>query len=154
MKQFRVNDRVHSNRPPGTDPSNVNRPVLLWSTASVEWQRKYAHNSAGAILLPATVTRVDPDGRLLLKYDDDLGVGVEYREQVTARVQMPWHPKALHDNLVIMLRKNVGYGRVLEGLEVRWPLVVQVMQALTSCPGIGEPAWRDDGAVDEPMHRC
>jgi hypothetical protein len=154
MKQFRVQDRVHSNRPPGSDPLNVNRAPMLWSDAGPEWQTQYVQDARGYVIFPATVTRVDPDGRLFLKYDAGLGEGLECRDQVTPRVQMPWHPKALRDNLVIMLRKNVGYGRVLEGLEVRWPLVVRVMHALTSCPGIGESAWRDGGAMDEPMHRA
>ena len=33
MKQFRVQDRVHSNRPPGSDPLNVNRAPMLWNDA-------------------------------------------------------------------------------------------------------------------------
>ncbi len=39
------------------------------------------------------------------------------------------------------------YGRVLEGLEVRWGLVVRVLQALTR---LGP--WRVDGSIG-PMHR-
>ena len=47
-----------------------------------------------------------------------------------------------------MFRRNLGHGRVLDGLEVRWGLVVQVMQALTR---IGR--WRDDEVVEGPMHK-
>ena len=37
------------------------------------------------------------------------------QEQLAPRVQMPWHPKYLKENLVICLRRNIGHGKVLEG---------------------------------------
>ena len=85
------------------------------------------------MVFPATVLRVRANGDLEVKYTDgaeELGRGVEKPENVTARVQMPWHPKQLQENLVILMRRNVGYGQVLEGLEVRWGLVVKIMHCL------------------------
>ena len=46
-----------------------------------------------------------------------------------------------------MLRRNVGRGKTLEGLEVRWGLVARILQALTQF-GI----WRSDGS-EGPMHK-
>ena len=66
------------------------------------------------------------------------GRGKELPEGVAPRVQMPWHPSYLKEVLVVMLRRNVGHGRILEGFEVRWGLVVRVLQALTR---LGP--WRD-----------
>ena len=60
---------------------------------------------------------------------------------------MPWHPKFLKDQLVIILRRNLGHGRVLAGLEVRWRLVSNILNALTR---LGH--WRLDGSVG-PMHK-
>ena len=68
-------------------------------------------------------------------------------EWVEARVQMPWHPRFLKEALVVCLRRNVGHGKVLEGLEVRWAVVCRLMQALTK---LGR--WRLDGALG-PMHK-
>jgi len=47
-----------------------------------------------------------------------------------------------------MLRRNIGHGRVLEGLEVRWGLVVRVLQALTR---LGP--WRGSSGALGPMHK-
>ena len=46
-----------------------------------------------------------------------------------------------------MLRRNLGRGRVMEGLELRWALVSNILHALTA---LGP--WRLDGAVG-PMHK-
>ena len=66
---------------------------------------------------------------------------------------MPWHPKKLQKNLAILMRRNVGYGQVLEGLEVRWGLVVKFMQALIAYPAAGALPWREGGQWAEPMHK-
>ena len=61
---------------------------------------------------------------------------------------MPWHPKFLKGVYALMLRRNIGRGRVLEGLELRWGLVSNILHALTQ---LGR--WRLDGGADEPMHK-
>jgi hypothetical protein len=101
----------------------------------------------GFLVFPARVKRVEADGRLVLEYDGGIGEGLELPEKVRGRVQMPWHPKFLKGQLVIMLRRNMGHGRVLEGLEVRWSYVARIMKALTH---IGR--YRMDGS-DGPMHK-
>ena len=53
---------------------------------------------------------------------------------------------SVFQNLVLYFRRNLGHGRVIDGLEVRWALVVRVMHALTR---IGR--WRD-GEVEG--HLC
>ena len=64
---------------------------------------------------------------------------------------MPWQPKQVP--LHIMLRRNVGRGKdVLEGLEVRWAYVANLLQALCAFPRFGK--WRLDSKVEEePMHK-
>ena len=52
-----------------------------------------------------------------------------------------------------LMRRNVGYGQVLEGLEVRWGLVVKIMQALVAYPEAGALPWRECGQWAEPMHK-
>ena len=61
---------------------------------------------------------------------------------------MPWHPKFLKGVYALMLRRNLGKGRVLEGLELRWGLVSNILHALTQ---LGR--WRLDGGAEEPMHK-
>ena len=109
-----------------------------------------SEDGAGQLLFPASVERVESDGSLLLQYfraESDgsqvfLERGRELPEWVSPRVQMPWHPTHLRDILKIFLRRNVGHGKVIEGLEVRWGLVVRVLQALAR---LG--TWNDDGRM-------
>ena len=112
-------------------------------------------DAAGQLLFPASVERVESDGNLLLQYfkvESDgtqvhLETGRELPDWVSPRVQMPWHPTHLQDILKIFLRRNVGHGRVIEGLEVRWGLVVRVLQALSR---LGP--WNGDGRM-VPMNQ-
>ena len=54
--------------------------------------------------------------------------------------------------LHLMLRRNVGRGRApIEGLQVRWHFVANLLQALTAYAR-NEP-WRLGGGVVEPMHK-
>ena len=71
-------------------------------------------------------------GVLTLKYDgDEQGrESYEYERDVTPRICMPWHPRYLKGDFSIMLRRNVGRGAVLEGLEVRWWLVSAILKVL------------------------
>ena len=67
-----------------------------------------------------------------LLYDDECEgqQGLENMHHVTPRICMPWHPKYLKGEFSIMLRRNVGRGVVLEGLEVRWWLVSALLRVL------------------------
>ncbi len=152
LRQYRPPDRVNSVRGPprpGEDPST--RPPRRAREATEDERRRFFTDAAGQLVFPATVLEVLKDGRLVLQYtgpdDDVLGQGVELPDWVTPRVQMPWHPSCLKEALVIMMRRNVGHGRVLEGLEVRWDLVVRVLQALTR---LGP--WSGEGVV-EPLNK-
>ena len=60
---------------------------------------------------------------------------------------MPWHPKFLKGVYSLMLRRNLGRGRVLGGLELPWGLVPDILHALCA---LGR--WRLDGSVG-PMHK-
>ena len=65
---------------------------------------------------------------------------------------MPWHPRDVP--LHLMLRRNIGRGRgALEGLQVRWWKIAQLLQALCACPRNGYGPWRLGGGEKEPMHK-
>ena len=98
-------------------------------------------------MFPATIRDVTSDGRLLLTFDHNMGEGEVEITQVVPRITMPWHPKFLRGQYTILLRRNLGRGRVLEGLELRWGLVSNILHALTK---LGR--WRLDGEVG-PMHK-
>jgi len=156
LKQFRVGDRVNSTRGPGSDARDPGRPARLWKDAPVEEQQRFVQDAHGRMVFAATVRSVRVNGDLVLAYFDgaiELGTGVERQENLTARVQMPWHPKQVQENLVILMRRNVGYGEVLEGLEVRWALVAKIVRALASFPEVGAGPWREGGSWHEPMHK-
>ena len=53
----------------------------------------------------------------------------------------------MRKNLVINLRRNIGHGQVLEGLEIRWEKVHRILEALTK---LGR--WRLDNSIG-PMHQ-
>ena len=71
-------------------------------------------DEAGNLVFAATVTDVMADGTLVLQYDIG-GEGVERITQVEPRVRMPWHPTFLRGVYTILLRRNLGHGRTLEG---------------------------------------
>jgi hypothetical protein len=146
LLQFREGDRVNSVRGPGMDPQRRSRRADDPDTTQEERER-FAVDESGCLVFPATVKRVLPDGSLLVVYDKGLGEGLELPEHVAARVQMPWHPATLKGILTIFLRRNLGYGKVLEGLEVRWGYVSKLVQALAH---VGP--YRLDGSGG-PMHR-
>ena len=53
-----------------------------------------------------------------------------------------------------MLRRNVGRGKdVLEGLEVRWAFVANLLQVLCAFPRNCYGPWRLGGSEKEPMHK-
>jgi len=156
LRQYRIDERVNSIRgPPSTeadDDEALLRSPRLAKHATEEERNLFAEAPSGHLIYPATIKDITADGRLLLEYTDSTGRvfgrrGLESPQWVTARVQMPWHPSHLNEVLIIMLRRSVGHGRVLEGLEVRWGLVVKVLQALTR---LGP--WRGGGVLG-PMHK-
>ena len=156
MKQFRPGDRVNSIRGPGDESGNACRPPKLWAGESDEQKQRFGQDASGHMVFAATIHEVLVNGDLALTYYDGdvvLGRGVEKTENVTTRVQMPWQPQQVQENLVILLRRNVGYGRILEGLEVRWGLVAKIMQALVRFPEVGAGPWREGGLWQEPMHK-
>ena len=90
-------------------------------------------------------------GLLVVDYDTG-GTGIERSENVRPRLVMPWHPKDVP--LHLMLRRSVGRGRApLEGLQVRWHYMSNVLQALCAFPPNGYGPWRLGGKEEEPMHK-
>ena len=144
LDHFRVGDWVNSVRGPGENPNRPER--LACDESSKEVLEQHAVDEEGRLVYPAEVVEVRGDGVLKLEYRHG-GIGFERVEDVEARLQMPWNPKLLRNKLMIMLRRNVGRGAVIEGLQVRWWLVAQILQALTE---IGP--YRMDGSHG-PMHK-
>ena len=109
----------------------------------------FAVDASGCMVYPATVREVYPDGRLLLDYDLG-GSGYERWQNVRPRQVYPHSPRNVP--LHLMLRRNVGRGRApIEGLQVRWHFVANLLQALTA-HARREP-WRLGGVASEPMHK-
>ena len=120
LQQYRADDRVNSVRGPGSDEARLPK----WAKDASEADRvRLAKDERGYLVFPAKVKEVLPDGRLVLIYDFGLGEGVELPEQVWPRVTMPWHPRFLKGQTKILLRRNIGHGKTIEGLEVRWSKV-------------------------------
>ena len=150
MKGYRVGDRVNSSRGPGQDPRNPDRDVKKAVSATEEERSRFAVDWSGDLIIPGKVRQLLPDGTLVVEYDSG-GEGLERRENLTPRPMMPWHPKDVP--LHIMLRRNVGRGKdVLEGLEVRWAFVANLLRALCAFPRKDCP-WRLGGSDAEPMHK-
>jgi len=144
--KYRVGDRVNSVRGPGHD---LARAPMMARDAPPGLLQQCATNAAGQLTFGATITGERQDGAYELRYDVAAdATGVELVEHLTPRVQMPWHPKDLRGQLVIMLRRNMGHGQLLEGLEVRWGLVHRLLQVLSQ-PGW----WRPGQTHPEPMHK-
>ena len=116
MKHFRVGDRVNSSRGVGQDPRNPDREARTALNATPEDRERYAVDGAGQLIIPARVREVLPSGLLVLDYDSG-GEGLERSENVKPRLVMPWHPKDMP--LHLMLRRNLGRGKVLEKLAGR-----------------------------------
>ena len=131
LQRYQKDDRVNSVRGPG---DQRDRPVR-YAYAHPADRERFATDESGCLVYPATIREVLPDGLLVLDYTDAsgrvwLGEGVEEAQHVWPRVRMPHQPKFLKGQLAIMLRRNLGHGRVLEGLEVRWSLVSNILDAL------------------------
>ena len=151
MKSYRVKDRVNSSRGVGVDPWNPDREIRRATGATEQERAAFAADAFGALIFPASVVEVRPNGQLPLEYDGG-GRGLEWQSNVTPRQAMPWHPRDVP--LHLMLRRNVGRGRKpVEGLQVRWNVVSKLLQALCSLPRNGAGPWRQGGQEAEPMHK-
>ena len=145
LRQFRANSRVNTKRGPGQD---VSRPILFPDASG--------DGAAVPICLRphrkfyGTVREVRPGGVLVVDLDESCGGGtaLELPENVTPRVQMPGQPAALREGLVVLMRRNLGHGRVVEGLEIRWGLVAQMLRALAFV----SENWRPSEGAG-PMHK-
>jgi len=145
VEEYRPHDRVNSRCGPGTD---LERPVKTKGTAPADEWNRFGVAGTDNLVFPATVVSVEKDGFLVLEYDGYSGHrGIEKATNVRPRVQMPWSPRQVNEGLIIQLRRNIGHGDVLEGLEARWDLVAKIMQAL-----IKLGPWRLDDSVG-PMHQ-
>ena len=90
-EEYRKDDRVNSRRGPGRE---LGRPERKKDDPSVEGRERFGVDEYGCLVFPATVKRVESDGRLVLEYDHCKGEEfVEWAHDVNPRVQMPWHPK-------------------------------------------------------------
>ena len=85
MKNFRVGDRVNSLRGVGADPRNPDREVRRATSATAEEREKYGEDSGGALVFPAQVLEVRPNGLVVVEYDGG-GVGHEWPNARTARL--------------------------------------------------------------------
>jgi hypothetical protein len=149
MKQYILGDRVNSRRGPYGDLSDPNRPVREAIHGTDEDRRLFGVDGCESLIYPGTVREVRPNRHFEVEYDF-CGRGLELPENVRRQV-MPWHPKDLP--LHMMLRRNIGHARVLEGLQVRWAYVAQLMQALCAYPRQGYGPCRFGGSEEEPMHK-
>ena len=127
-------------------PGELGKHAVSLAEDSAE-KRLLAVDEQGYCVYPAAVVVVGVDGKLHLRFDHDFGEAFVELTHVQPRVRMPWHPKFLKGVYTIMLRRNLGRGRVLEGLELRWGLVSNILHAWTA---LGH--WRLDGSVG-PMHK-
>ena len=127
---------MNSVRGLGDNPRDPDRPVRRVTEASVEERERYAADVGGALVFPARVQERLPNGMLVLAYDGG-GEGLERPEHVQPRLVMPWNPTDVPMHL--MLRRNVGRGKdAIEGLQVRWWYVANLLQALCAMPRNGD----------------
>ena len=119
MCRYDVGDRVNSKLGPGTTLDTTEGRLKHLFSANDEERRLLAADEAGLLVWPATVKEVSPSGVIVLTYDHGFGEGVVELTHLTPRVRMPWHPNFLKGVYTLMLRRNIGRGRVLEGLELR-----------------------------------
>ena len=160
LRCYKVGDRVNSCRGPGCEREREGR---LARSATEEELRRFAVDKEGYLIFPATVRRVVDVRFVVLEYDGFPGEEcVEAVENITPRVQMPWHPRDMFGRLVVMLMRNVKHGDPIEGLEVRWHYLWQLTSALVARPDLFEHMllpggaclpWREGCGVDEPMHK-
>jgi hypothetical protein len=150
LATFRVGDRVNTMVPPGASQD----AFTDWKSLDSTEKAARAQDDDGHVIYPATIMETDPvGGQLKLNYDGvsgdrEPGCWWVPSQKVESRISMPWHPSKLSRVLTVMLRRNVGKGVVLEGMQVRWDLVRRLVGALTK---MGR--WHDtEDGRDTPMH--
>ena len=126
MCRYEVGDRVNSRLGPGVALDTTEGRLKHLVGASDEERRLLVADESGLLVWPATVKEVRASGQLLLTYDHGFGEGLVEVTHLLPRVRMPWHPRFLKGVYTLMLRRNLGRGRVLEGLELRWGLVSNI----------------------------
>ena len=103
-----------------------------------------AGSSPGSLVLRARVLALQPKG-----FDVALPDGsqefVEYA-RVRQRVRLPWKPQDLHDNFIVLRRRNARREEYVEDLRVRRNLLRRILKLLTT-----ERDWRKGHGV-EPLH--
>ena len=110
---------MNSVRGPYGDVRDSRRlPVMAKDVGEAE-RTCYGVNPRGELVFPGTVREVLNTGEIVVDYRFG-GEGLELREHLEHRITLPWSPKVLRGTQVIMLRRGLSHGRVLEGLEVRW----------------------------------
>ena len=120
-RPFRPGDPVNSVRGPHGDMNDPGRPPVLGEDACVSAsdRLRYAANGKGELVFPGRVREITEAGLVVVEYAGADRVGLEFRENIEHRLTLPWGPKVLRGTHVIMLRRGVGHGKVLEGLEGR-----------------------------------
>jgi len=147
LRPFREGDPVNSSRGPRGDLRDARRAPVMAEDATAADRKRYATDEKGHLVFPGRVKQVLDDGRIVVEYRDGGEEGLELRENLEHRIRLPWSPKVLRGIHVIMLRRGMRYGMVLEGLEARWGLVSRLLEVLTR---VGH--FRLDGELG-PMHR-
>ena len=150
LATLRIGDRVNTVVPPGASQDAFRE----WKSLDPAEKTARAHDDDGRVIYAATIVETDPaGGQLKLNYDGVSGGGEPGcwwipSQKVESRISMPWHPSKLSRVLTVMLRRNVGRGVVLEGMQVRWDLVRRLVSALTK---MGR--WHDtEDGRNTPMH--
>ncbi len=151
MDGYRVGDRVNTVVPPGA----ASEEIQSWVELPSELKGRFAHDDLGRAIFAGTVIEsISSTGEVKLRYDvipseASPQEGFVPIRKVESRISMPWHPSKLHSVLCVMLRRNVGRGTMIEGLQVRWDLVKRILGALSK---LGH--WHDtDDMRQTPMHR-
>ena len=115
----------------------MSRPEIRAADASEDLRQACAVDERGMLVFPAKVVGLREDGAVELEYRIDKSRGVEHLEHLQPRFRMPWHPRFLKGQLVLMLRRNLGRGHFLDGLEIRWGRLSRALRALMT-----EGVWR------------
>ena len=131
LRPFREGDSVNSSRGPHGDMNDPSREPVLAKNVSDADLRRFGTDARGQLVFPGVVKEVTASGRIVVEYRDTDRVGLELRENLEHRITLPWSPQVLRSTQVIILRRGLSHGRVLEGLEVRWGLVSRILEVLT-----------------------